>query len=190
MIDKDKISKLLSNIEEDIEYVKTISDEIVSKRTQDLDELMCTIQEDIVVADNASDEILEKYFLELTNALYFINTRCEFMGFYEDISKSSAKLAYNKAYSDNQIKNASMGLKTTVADNQLYAENESLNENLMSLIYSRSFKIIKTKVDAAQEMVKTLSKLISSHMQEKQMSMFGTKDLQNSFGFSSKDEHN
>ena len=106
----------------------------------------------------------------LTNALYFINPYCESLGFYEDLSKSGLKMKYNKAYSDNQISNTAKGVKTTVADNQLAAENASMTENIVSLIYSRSFRIIKAKLDCANEMIKTLSKILTKRMNEKDYS--------------------
>lgn len=185
-MDRTSIEQILAKSEEDIKYIESISNKIIASKTADLDELMMAIQQDVVIADNPSDQIIESYFLELTNALYFVNTKCEFLGFYEDLSKSNAKIKYNQAYSENQIRNANNNIKTTVNDNVLYAENESINETLVNLIYSRSFRIIKVKVDAAQEMVKTLSKLISAHMQERQLSMYG-RDNQNASGYTSQE---
>ena len=60
--------------------------------------------------------------------------------------------------------------------NRVYAENNSMNESIVSSLYARSFKIIKSKVESANEMVKTLSKIISKRMNEKDYS-----DLANPF---------
>ena len=169
IMNRDNINKILCNIEEDIKYVETISNDIVTKKTKDLDSLMRAIQAEIVDIEEPSDKVIEKYFLELTNALYFINAYCEGLGFYDDISKSNAKLAYNKAYSENQIANTLKNVKVTVNDNVLFAENASLDETIVNLIYNRSFKIIKVKIDQANEMVKTLSKVLSSRMSDKQL---------------------
>lgn len=168
MLKEEDIRKVIDETEENISYIKTISDEIVSNYTSDLDTLMREINENIVVQDNPSDRIIEKYFSELTNALYFIGAKCEYLGFYEDVSKSNAKLKYNQAYFENKAKSMGLDKKSqpTVADNQIAAENASITETAVNFIYSRSFKIIKLKIESAQEMVKTLSKLLSKHMQE------------------------
>lgn len=163
---------VMSQYDNDMKYVETMSNDIVNSRTADLDNLMRDIQTDIIQVKDPDIKLLEKYFLELTNALYFINPYCESLGFYEDISKSGLKMKYNRAYSENQIMNTIKGIKTTVADNQLAAENASMTENIVSLIYSRSFRIIKVKLDAANEMVRTLSKIISSRMSERQLASY------------------
>lgn len=185
-MNKDKIEKIMSDCDEDIKYVEEISNKIVKEKTKDLDELMAIIQEDVVAVEEPSLEIIEKYFLELTNALYFINARSESLGFYDDISKTNAKMAYNRAYSENQVKNSTNNIKATVADNQLVAEKESLDETLVNIIYSRAYRIIKVKVESANEMVKTLSKLITARLNERQLNTFGS--LPNKTGFSGGDE--
>ena len=46
------------------------------------------------------------------------------------------------------------------------SENNSIDETMLNLIYSRSVRILKGKVDTAGEMVRTLSKILSAHMNE------------------------
>jgi len=171
-IDKEKIEALLKDTEENVAYASAISDDIVNKYVGYLDELMRNINKDIIMDNKTDDATLQKYFLDLTNTLYFISSQSEFLGLYDDISKSNAKLTYNKAFNDNQINALGVNgkAKPTIAENQIYAENESLNETLVNYIYSRSFKIVKVKVDAAEEMIKTLSKVISARAAEKDYS--------------------
>ena len=171
-MDIEQCQATMAQYDSDMQYVEQMSNDIVKSRTNDLDGLMSDINRDIIQVQDPDIKVLERYFLELTNALYFINPYCESLGFYEDLSKSGLKMKYNKAYSDNQISNTAKGVKTTVADNQLAAENASMTENIVSLIYSRSFRIIKVKLDAANEMVRTLSKIISSRMSERQLSSY------------------
>lgn len=185
-VTKETLNDLLKETDEQVRTIQLIANDIVKAKTEDLDALMTEIQERIVIQDNPSDELLERYFLELTNALYFLNANCEFFGFYDDMSKTSARMKYNEAYSESQAKAAvdtsSKKARTTVGDHVAYAEKASLNETIINQIYSRSFRIVKSKIEAAQEMVRTLSKLISSHAQDKQLSMFGGVN-QNKSGF-------
>ena len=165
-INAEKIQTLMQSTTNDVEFATALSNEVVLEKSAELDELMREIQQNVVNADNPADTTIEFYLMQLTNALYFINTRIEYFGFYEDITRANAKLRYNEAYAENQLNNAANRVKATVADNQLYAENNSVDENMLNLIYSRSVRVLKGKVDAAGEMVRTLSKILSAHMNE------------------------
>lgn len=172
-----KLDKVDEKIKNYIEEVKKYSEVIISKNTKTLDDMMRDIKEEIIDNNNIEDSLLEYYFISLTNALYFIGAQIEGIGFYDDISKLNYKLAYNEAYVLNQTQNVNSFKKQTNADNQIAAENNSIEEQLMNIIYARSYKIIKTKIDAGYEMVRTLSKIISSRQQEKQLSMMNKESL-------------
>ena len=161
---EESIKSLMVDVKSDVEFAQAISNSLVQENTADLDELMREIQNSIVNNPNKDDATIEYYLLQLTNALYFLNTRCENFAFYEDITKANARLKYNEMYSENQLLHAQDPKKPTQNDNQLYAELNSVDENTINIIYSRSVKIIKGKLDAASEMVRTLSKLLSVHM--------------------------
>ena len=165
-INAEKIHMLIQSTNDDVEFATALSNEVVLEKSAELDALMREIQQNVVNAENPTDTTIEYYLMQLTNALYFINTRIEYFGFYEDITKANAKLRYNEAYAENQLNNTVNKTKATVADNQLYAENNSVDENMLNIIYSRSVRILKGKVDAAGEMVRTLSKILSAHMNE------------------------
>lgn len=167
----EKLEQVNNKIKEYIEQIDQYSSEIISQNTEVLDNIMRDIKNEVIDNDNLDDSLLEHYFLALTNALYFIGSQIEKMGFYDDISKLNFKLAYNEAFIQNKSQDIGNNKKLTNADNQIAAENNSIEEQIMSIIYSRSYKIIKTKIDAGYEMVRTLSKIISSRQQEKQLSM-------------------
>lgn len=169
-LDLTTIDTIIKDVEDNVDHIKKLSDDIVKSYVGVLDDLMKDISRDVIDNDNVADSTLEKYFLELTNALYFIGSKSEFLGLYEDLSKSNMKLKYNKAFSENQLKGIASGKKTTVDENRIYGENNSINETIVSSLYSRSFRIIKSKVDSANEMVKTLSKIISKRMNERDYS--------------------
>ena len=170
MDNNEALQNVVNDINTNVEYVKKMSDDIVKEYTGLLDELMKDIADNIIGNDNVPDAILEKYFLELTNAMYFIGSKSEFLGLYEDLSKANMRLKYNQAFSDNQINGITNGKKPTVDENRVFAENSSMNETIVNSLYSRSFRIIKSKVESANEMIKTLSKIISKRMNERDYS--------------------
>lgn len=166
MLNIEKLQALMQSTANDVDFATELSNTVVAEKSAELDTLMREIQSQVVNAENPPDSTIEYFLLQLTNALYFINTRIEYFGFYEDITKANAKLRYNEAYAENQLRTTAANIKATVADNQLYAENNSIDENMLNLIYSRSVRILKGKVEAAGEMVRTLSKILSAHMNE------------------------
>jgi hypothetical protein len=174
MIDKTKLETLLDQTNKEVAIAKEMSDKIVSDFTCDLDNIMRDINRYIVSQDDVPDAILQRYFMELSNAYYFIAAKCESAGLYDDISKTNAKVRYNEAYGNNQVQAAAEGRKMTVAELTVAAEQDSLSESLVSQIYSRSYKIIKTKLEAAQTQISTLGKILNSHDIERKMSGVST----------------
>lgn len=169
-IDLEEIKSIKLNIDKSVAQIQKMSDEIVNSYTSVLDEIMREVKENVIDKDVVGDSILETYFLELTEALYFIGSKSEFLGLYEDFAKSNQKIKYNDAYSKNQLNASINGKKATVDENRAFAEDKSMNETVVGYIYSRSFRIVKSKVDSANEMVKTLSKIISKRMTERDYS--------------------
>lgn len=162
------VNEVVKSTEENSQYFTNISDSLVLGYTSDLDQLMIKIHVD-TVENEATDAQLEKYILELSNALYFIGSRLESMGIKDDLSKLAAKQVYNEAYLDAPVD--AKGKKPTVAELTAIAEDSSRYETIMNNIYSRAYRQIKYKVDAAYEMLASLRKVISKRMQEAQLTM-------------------
>lgn len=162
------VDEVVKSTEENSQYFTNISDSLVLGYTSDLDQLMIKIHVD-TVENEATDAQLEKYVLELSNALYFIGSRLEAMGIKDDLSKLAAKQVYNEAYLDAPVD--AKGKKPTVAELTAIAEDSSRYETIMNNIYSRAYRQIKYKVDAAYEMLASLRKVISKRMQEAQLTM-------------------
>ena len=163
-MNREKKLEIMQNTQSDVEFANELSNQLVVEKTTELDQLMKMIQDDVVNTPGVADPIIEDYMLQLTNMVYFISTRIEAFGFFDDISKANARLKYNQSYAENQLNHASDAKKPTQNDNQLYAELASVEENTVNIIYSRSLRIVKAKIDSANEMIRTLSKILSSHM--------------------------
>lgn len=166
MITREKFDELFESTRSDVDFATAISDSIISDKAIELDSIMRDIQNNVVYADNPADSTIEYYLMQLTNALYFINTKIEYFGFYEDITKANAKLKYNESYTEKQMLNVQSNTKGTVADLQMHADLSSVDEQMLNVIYSRTVRILNSKVRAAEEMIKTLSKILTVHMNE------------------------
>lgn len=164
--ERDWVADQMEATDKNANYFTQISDSLVEAHTKDLDELMRRIKMDTIDTE-ASDALLERYILELSNLLYFVGQRLENMGIKEDLSKIAAKEVYNNSYMDNLNRE---GKKPTVAELTSTAENDSKYETVITTIYSRAYRQIKYKSDAAYEMLSSLRKIVSKRMQEYQLS--------------------
>lgn len=161
--DRDKINEVVETTENNVSQFNVITEDLVSSYTYDIDNLMMKIKKDVIEVE-PSDSVLEKYVLELSNALYFIGTKLEGMGIKDDLSKLAAKEVFNNAYLDAPVDGK--GKKPTVAEITAMAEGKSRYETVMNNIYSRAYKQIKYKVDAAYEMLASIRKVITKRMQD------------------------
>ena len=185
-VDEDKVQELMSDTDNNVEYFNKVATETAIKYTEPLDKLMRKIYSG-VVSREATDAQLEKYYLELTNTIYFMGDKLEQLNISGDMAKASEKEVYNNAYLANQIKDSERKNKTTVAENQAVAEQESQYEAVVSSIYDHAYKMVKFKIDAAKDMVNTLRKIISRRMQEQQLASFGNNKISNSSAFMEED---
>lgn len=168
-------SSYFDEINENKTTVESIVDSVVSSYTESLDNIMKDIADEIINIDNPSTDVIEKYFLMLSNALYFVAERTERVGIYDDISKLAFQEAYNIAYMNSQNSNNGVpgAKKPTVAESTATAENDTIEQATINMLYSRAYKMINIKINSAQTMVHTLSKIMSRRIQE-----FGLTSIQ------------
>ncbi len=154
----DKIEANSSEIE------KTVSD-ITSVYSDELDEYVRWVRQLLRESDSAgpiTDTELDDIVMNLSTIIYFTSTGCEQLGIREDISRSAYKEAYNTA--------RSMLSAGTVADKNAEAEIQTLQERIVEIIFSRSYKILKAKVENAQELLASAKKIISRRVSEYELS--------------------
>ena len=171
-LDRDKLNEKFNNTDENVIAFQDICVKVVDYYSNDLDALMEKIKRDVVEVDEVDTDTIERYFLRLTNHLYFMGVQVETLGVYDDLSEISAKEEYNTAFIESQgIAPSDVKSKMTVAERQALAEESAKYGFTVNSIYNRAYKIIKFKIESAQEMVKTLSKVLSKRMAEMQIDM-------------------
>ena len=57
----------------------------------------------------------------------------------------------------------------TVADKNTTAEGQVINEAINEIIYQRAYKLIRAKIEMAQEMVNSLKRIFDARMMEYQI---------------------
>lgn len=166
-INTEKVETLLEQTKTNAEYFNTVTKKVVQEYSKDLDILMGTITKIINDRDIETYEI-ERFFLELSNMVYFMGSKLEQLGVFSDMADAAEKEVFNKAYLEYQVKDIDKKNKTTVQETTSYAQGQSQYETIITNIYEHAYKLIKFKIDAAQTMISTLSKLLSKRMQDDQ----------------------
>lgn len=147
-------------------------DLIITGYTNDIDNVLKDINDNLIINKicPSSDDI-EIYMLKLNNEIYKLSDNVERIGIYDSVSKAIYKDCYNQIYLNNQIKDSEKKNKTTVAELTALSEQGTVYESLVNDVYNRVYKTLRIKLDAAQSMLGTLSKLLSKRMQDAQMTI-------------------
>lgn len=169
-----KIDELMSETETNMKYFDDMFLKVLDSYTRSLDDIMAEIHDNIIEQEYPSTDVLEKYLLKLSNCIYFISERAEKLGIYDAITKAAFKETYNNLYLDSQSSNVGIpgAKKPTVAESTAVAENGSIYESVMNDMYNKVYKTVKSKLDSANTMLSSISKVISRRMSEAQLSAF------------------
>lgn len=165
-LDVNKVLDAVNNAEVIANPLDSVVTQIVETFTMDLDDIMKDISTKIIEVDDSPLPLIEKYFLKLSNAIYFLGIKIEELGLRDDISEAVYKEVYNNEF----LTQSNIGdKKPTAAALTAMAENKSIYESTANSIFNRAYKMVKIKLDAADSMRNTLSKILSRHIQEMQL---------------------
>lgn len=165
-MNKENVIALSVTTKEDVKFVQEISNKIVAAQSAELDKIIAEIKTNVIEAPNTDDAALEQYALRLCLVLYALNPQIDSFSFYDAISAAKATLAFNEKYAESQVQAVSGGQKLTKDNHQQYAENNTVDEKMLNLIYSKSVKILKDKVDSGYQMLDVLKRILKHHEQE------------------------
>lgn len=148
---------LNKQIQENSILIENIVYDITREYTKELDDIMLTCRTIFRSKDKVTNQELEDLLSQLPCSLYFVNEGQEIVGLKEDISKMTKMEKYNEA------RKKAVG---TVADKNTAAELEVMNEELNRIIYQRSYKMIRSKVEMGQEMINSLKRVFDARMND------------------------
>ena len=158
-IDKPKIDELKTKVEDHSSALMEIVDGIIEPYCKDLDRYVGFIRDCLKDGENPpTNEELDDFCLNLSTLIYFAGGMCEQLGIRDDISRSVYKEVYHTARSE---------LTTgTISDKDSLAELQSQAELVTNICYNRAYKIMKAKVENAQELLGSCKKVLSRRMSE------------------------
>ena len=161
-----EVEGIKTRVEENSKQMDDIVLGIIKPYVKDLDKYVEFIREVLADGQNPpTDEELDDFCMNLSTYIYFAGGMCEQLGIRDDIAKSVYKEMYHSVRSDLD--------RGTVADKNSLAELESQKENIISICYSRAYKIVKAKVEAAQELLSSVKKVLSRRMSEAELTRIG-----------------
>ena len=161
-VDLNKINEIKLHVENSSEQMDRIVDSIISQYVEELDDYVAQIDDRLCdKANPPTDADLDKFCMNLGTLIYFAGSMSERLGIRNDIAKAVYKETYNNAR-DNLVKG-------TVQDKNSLAELSAQQEQLVSVAYDRAYRIVKSKVENAQELLNSCKKVISRRMQEQQL---------------------
>lgn len=152
-------------IEDNAKELDKIVKEIISPYCKDLDNYVSFIKECLHDGETPPTTMeLEDWCMNLSTYIYFASGMTEALGIRDDIAKTVYKEVYNNSRDSID--------KGTVADKNSLAELASQEEALISSAYTRSYKIMKAKVENAQDLLGSCKKVLSHRITEEEMTNF------------------
>lgn len=150
--------------------------------TKHLDEAMQQAYPKIknIFNEDVSTEWLQGTLLTLSTLLFFISSKAEDANIRSDVARATAKDAYECSYLNACAEKDEKGKSLRpVEENKVVANQEAKEAWVVSMIYERAAKMIARKIDAGNEMVSTLRKVIT--MRISQSAMEKTVDASNKY---------
>lgn len=152
-VDIDKVHKNNERVESLTAVVRDMVKNIVDEACKGLDEYMAQIDEILCDKDNpVSDDELEDFTLNLPSLLYLVSARREELKVKEDVAKAVHKDVYNR------VREKAQG---TVADKDTAADLAAQSEAITVIVLQRAGSTIKTREEAAWEMLNSVKKVLT-----------------------------
>lgn len=157
-----EVLTLNQQISENSKIIEDIVYNIVTSYTKDLDLVMGVCSTIFKSQEKASLQELEDLLGQLPSILYFVNEGQEIVGIKQDIAEMTKKSNYNIER---------MKAEGTVADKNSTAESAVMNEAINEIIYQRAYKMIRSKIEMAQEMINSLKRIFDARIVDANLSL-------------------
>lgn len=152
---------ILKKVDISSEEIEKIIKAIVDKHCFDLTKLVNQIKNIMTTSDDdLTDSEIDDLLIQLPLALYEVSDEQEYLGMKDDISTTLTKELYNKVYQSSEGK---------VAEKTAMAELATQKQSIISAAISRSYKIVKSKVEAAYELLNGIKKIQNRRIVYKEM---------------------
>lgn len=161
-VDPDRMNAVFTKVKGLSKEVIDMADQIANDVCADLDDYMIGIDAILTNQEQpVSDYQLDDFVLNLSSLLYLVSDAQENLGIKEDVARAIQKEVYNR------VREKAQG---TVADKDTAAELQCQEESIITIVYARAYKKVKLRVEAANEMVNSIKKVMTRRVAEMTMS--------------------
>lgn len=168
-VDFNRVDEVRDRVENNSEQLNDIVNDIISPYCKELDKYILFIKDCLKDGTNPpTDEELEDFCMNLSTYIYFAGGMVEQLGIRDDISKAVYKEMYHSARARQN--------SGTVADKDSIAELSSQEEYLVNAAYNRAWKIMKSKVENAQELLSSVKKVLTRRVSEMTLTSISTNN--------------
>ena len=158
----DNLSNTLDKVEADAKKLDEIVMSITNEYTKDLDDYVEFVRGIFEDEDNPPTSAeLDNFCMNLAMYIYYASGMQERLGLKDDIAGALYKEMYHTQRDSIE--------KGTVQDKNSLAELASQQEYLTSVLYKRSYAIVKAKVASAQDLLASIKKVISRRVSEMEL---------------------
>ena len=159
-VDLKRIEEIQTKVEENSALINQLVDKVIQPYCKDLDRYVSFIRDLLKDGENPpTDMELDDIVLNLSTYIYWASGACEQLGIKDDSSKAVYKEIYHT--------------KRSEVSTGTVAELDSIQEQITNIVYNRSYKILKSKVENAQELLSSCKKVLSHRMQEQELTRIG-----------------
>ena len=178
-IDIQSLDSKYQEVKSYLDYYDIYGQPLVDEYSESLDDIVAKVQGYLTgIRENDLDfdvPSLQKICIDLSSTLYYAQDRLEKLNLLADMSKIKYKDSYNEIYTSKQSAAKQEDRKYTAEQLRAIAEKESIEENLINFIYTRAASVLKGKIDAAYELLKSVSKSLSAEIQSMSTYMVSNK---------------
>lgn len=149
-----------SNINSSSEICNEILNLLVNECVKDLDAYICQISTNFNDILKINNVVLDNFILNIPMLIYYTHSKLEQLGLKHDLSAVERKRRVSDIIAKNE-----MNLKNK-SEKQLEADLQTIDIAILEDIYDRAYKIVKSKIDTAYELLASCKKIMSRRIEE------------------------
>lgn len=161
-ISEGDLTSLMNELDVTSDIANTLANEISEKCTSSLDAYIHYVSEELRTTQSLSNDQLDKFILNLPIYIYYASSAIESLGIKEDVASISKKRQITKQL--EEMKQNNVG--GTAASRAAVAEINCTDDVLINSIYSSAYKIAKSKIEFAYEVLASCKKVMSRRIEE------------------------
>lgn len=133
---------------------------LIKECSRDLDLYIDQIRDNFSNISIVDDETLDNIILNIPLLIYYTNVRLERLGLKDDLSTIERKRKFREFFNslDDKIKNKSERIQIS--------ELNTIDSEILSDIYTRAYKTVKSNIDTAYELLASCKKIMSRRIEQ------------------------